>query len=1735
MGGLSNAARQIARRTPTLDRRRGQVITQPGDPDFSRSVTPGTQLQFPAAAAESRVLDVKTRAINQLNAAQAAGMDVTGPEFEELNQAARQGYLTRKPTLGETMLGWVGAPFETANLFIQDMLDPERNASLGDYANTLWGGIEDKGKFSEETGFRPESFSETMTMFGWAPNDDPGFQPERILRGIADFSGSVLIDPLTYLTGGLAGLGRKAAVATGRSAMSRVTDDLVRMIDDGKGLDKFGNVKKSVIDASDAGDYSKQLARTHQSTMDDMQKIHRKYVDEVARGDADGEIVNDLQRYLGSADEGAFYENYQELAILSRLEKEVLRPLNRRDFLGIDPLALKELPLWSRGGLRLAVPAFSKRFAEIGFEIPHTRGLGRKLVGDPLRDVSAALKKHSDKYTNIADALSSGRKAFDVDRPWLNGLRNGTIEPWQYHIAKPAMDNIRNQAGRQQVTATIAHHSRVLLEQAEIAGVEPEAMWRTVSERMQNVGDDQPLWDEANKLMDAMTGSDVLTETVSVGSPDLDKAIDDVVKYMRDNYDDVHTKMSTLSPSFKEKYIDGYQTHMLTDDGRKIIGRFVSRAANVAHRDWADAAARGEPGLGIMARIMNTVSGGGQAEVSLGSNRFIDRLLGKFQMLQMADDAPILIEESYLSDIWTRNAPTESLFGPNGEVTTDVLQTGYAPVEQMNEWMSAAAKGNADTYDIVLPRKWDGKMLEDNPLTIFDNYYGAMDDTIKQWTMVDAMRMGGLVTRHSTAIDTQDVIELLRANVHRVSQKVDSPVAAAVVPSARKVTIKGKETAVEFILPDGTKFHAGNVAIVGLDSKGNRIVKLNVVDEAGNIVDRHLTPEEIESLGGLKELGRAQEEFMRRSPVGSGVRKNIEDVFPEVGGESAVTAEVKASPEDFIFHGTTARSAKGILKSGFKGGGLAKEAEAAEQFAVSRRTTSGGEDTVLVFRKADLPPFLRDKENVSDAFAGLDPNAIPAIKPVGSYKASEGIGSFVPVGGAATPPPKATSILPGRADLVDGIPRKAVKAMAREGWDPSDYGGTKKLYQTVAGLSSKAFRAMRKLTDDALPGIVDAGERGIIIEGGDNPTIRFLAEPGLTEVEREALFERSLLAIDDAFKNGDLKGQLNHDTLVALAKNAPNDETSDLLHTYFRNKIVKLGDDAREYLGKDPGEFVEITVRADDWLKGVDFFINKYSARMSRKGQLLEGGRGALQLADDNSEFAKDLAGLKSAARDLQERGYDEAVEIMSKVDDVAGVVDLKGYIQPHALGLGGPAMEGMQVQRDIGLWLKNVSKNMSTIYTPEGVAMAKLATRELLRTWRALATVARPAFHIRNAVGAAWMNMTVGVTAQSYRRLGSNAKRWRKALEDGLEDPFSVIDDDLRVTWENMVEQDVLSGFVASEATGRMSIEAKKARLEWLNVLDPDKFVATRVGSRVMESIEDVARAALFIEYFDEGVRGSAIAARDMVHAIHYDYSSLTPLETMFKSFIPFFVWTRRNLPRQLEMMVEKPAMVQRYKHLMQAMNDNFGGTDENGMPTGDQFSAYAAGTDMYVNPNTPFWARIMIDTDLPVNDLLTIPNLNGPEMLDFANNLMGPHIGTLIDINSQREWGGVNSSATLGVILKGLAQLGLFDETLDGDVRIPYWIRTLQETALPFEREVVDPFLGGPADTNRQQRYAIAEDDNPAEAGLKTLISTLARGVGVKFNTPVDVRGTAYRSQQELNRIIEDLRQRGELPPAT
>jgi len=644
-----------------------------------------------------------------------------------------------------------------------------------------------------------------------------------------------------------------------------------------------------------------------------------------------------------------------------------------------------------------------------------------------------------------------------------------------------------------------------------------------------------------------------------------------------------------------------------------------------------------------------------------------------------------------------------------------------------------------------------------------------------------------------------------------------------------------------------------------------------------------------------------------------------------------------------------------------------------------------------------------------------------------------------------------------------------------------------------------------------------------------------------TSGETEDAFMDLWKRLDYHFTQGDLKGKLTHEGIESFFQSGTMDDTTSLvLHDYLRHKMNTLdGTFVENILRAEPVEIGSMRMLYQDWERGVNSFNTAYAAKRRPDGSIIPGQ----VLGDDIT--AKRLEELTELGNRLKKGGVREVADIMSEVKDMTVNNNISGYVKPEKWGIGGKALDDMIVEENTARFLRNMASANAVLNAPEGAVAAKLITNDFLKSWRGLVTLARPTFHIRNAIGAAWMNGLMGVGPRDYARLNGAVSAFREGLgeiitaegdvrsvEEMIDWAISKVPQGERAAMRSMWDEGVLSGFVQTEFRQSFDSAVTPRKLGWAHVMDTDNFFLTKWGGNIMQNIEDYARGGLFMKYFDEGVEGSNILARDMVNAIHFDYNNLTPWESSVKSLVPFFVWTRRNIPRQLALAAENPGMINKYQHMMQALDDNLGGRDETGFPVGDHFSASAAGTDYYVNPNTPFWARVMIDPDLPINDLQDIPNpLSVPQMIDWLNGLAGPHVTTLFDLNNQREWNDVNAPAPLSTVVKGLAAAGFFDLTPDGDMRIPFIARSMQEIIMPYAREVIDPLTGGPTDPGRQQRLGIAEGDDFLESTLKSTLFTLARGAGVKLSTPTDARQVNARSRDRLNQIIDELRIAGDL----
>lgn len=108
------------------------------------------------------------------------------------------------------------------------------------------------------------------------------------------------------------------------------------------------------------------------------------------------------------------------------------------------------------------------------------------------------------------------------------------------------------------------------------------------------------------------------------------------------------------------------------------------------------------------------------------------------------------------------------------------------------------------------------------------------------------------------------------------------------------------------------------------------------------------------------------------------------------------------------------------------------------------------------------------------------------------------------------------------------------------------------------------------------------------------------------------------------------------------------------------------------------------------------------------------------------------------------------------------------------------------------------------------------------------------------------------------------------------------------------------------------------------------------RFMGRQAENSETYLRLATFMKGADDfGIDDGGLAAGLGVKATQFDYSDLSPAEQRWlKNIVPFYTWTRRNLPLQARSLMTEPGKVTRLLHVNDALKEQYGSEEEYPLP---------------------------------------------------------------------------------------------------------------------------------------------------------------------------------------------------------
>ena len=187
---------------------------------------------------------------------------------------------------------------------------------------------------------------------------------------------------------------------------------------------------------------------------------------------------------------------------------------------------------------------------------------------------------------------------------------------------------------------------------------------------------------------------------------------------------------------------------------------------------------------------------------------------------------------------------------------------------------------------------------------------------------------------------------------------------------------------------------------------------------------------------------------------------------------------------------------------------------------------------------------------------------------------------------------------------------------------------------------------------------------------------------------------------------------------------------------------------------------------------------------------------------------------------------------------------------------------------------------------------------------WKGVA-LSSPGFHARNAMGGIFNNFLANSEPGAVNRFYRQHNKYIKG----------------ELSFEDAKKMQVLLRDVGGGQYSHVELGTGAANKFTLNPFSKD-FAYLKGNAAVGNKIEFYLRGGLYWDRLEKGL-GPNIAHADVVR-FHFDYNDLSSFEEkVVKRVVPFYVWSRRNFPLQLEMMMRNPGKYRLYNQTRMSLMD--------------------------------------------------------------------------------------------------------------------------------------------------------------------------------------------------------------------
>jgi|ETNvirnome_2_300_1030623.scaffolds.fasta_scaffold00089_34 hypothetical protein len=328
--------------------------------------------------------------------------------------------------------------------------------------------------------------------------------------------------------------------------------------------------------------------------------------------------------------------------------------------------------------------------------------------------------------------------------------------------------------------------------------------------------------------------------------------------------------------------------------------------------------------------------------------------------------------------------------------------------------------------------------------------------------------------------------------------------------------------------------------------------------------------------------------------------------------------------------------------------------------------------------------------------------------------------------------------------------------------------------------------------------------------------------------------------------------------------------------------------------------------------------IKKKIGELQESGQLSQASIADINKAYGDTVFSAKLPeliaiqGMRTAKVVGGDELFKNVSQFASKTPKTVKGVD---YMESTA-----PELAGKYFHPEI---VKHIDATRQKLVNPEEINKAWKLFDTTQNMWKSTATYWNVAFHTRNSVSNVWQNSIAGVNNPlDYAKASKIQFGLRKGVQNLAPDEQKIVKEyreqglsrvgHLSGDIAQSIESEIMSTMDALKKGGKGLVTAKK----------DVKYLGTamnKVGGAAGDAVEGNAKLAHFIAKRKEGF--SSFEAGESVKKYLFDYEDLTTVEKeVFKRAMPFYTFTRKNIPIQLETLIKNPA---RQSKLIKAKNN--------------------------------------------------------------------------------------------------------------------------------------------------------------------------------------------------------------------